>query len=395
MRHLFLLCALLAAVPASAQVAADSPFVRVVTPSGYVCEPGDGLNSTCYDLEVTCDAAIVNPATGQPLAMRTAIMKVSRPPAGATVGNILFTTGSGGMAFYSASLNPDPFFGARGTVRTMRDAGYLTFELRWSGADGFVTGVEGAGFSRVMCGAQNVLFWLQHFSGLTAAATPTCATGNSAGAMQIAAMLAIETTPFNKADYHAATQNGLHTVVYSGGPSFSRQDKVCFDTPYSLATGVGSGVNFDHPGRLLIDKLNGWRGNGDYCANYLDSSNAVVGSLPPATELAKMLGTQLVSLPLGADTSQVERRDFDTRTRQLTVVAGNTDGAGGPLYPLGADPSGSHFQAVYYNQLLTGVNAYAVLQQSLNQAVGAFPHTVDNTPIGAAKIQSLLLQHCR
>jgi hypothetical protein len=51
----------------------------------------------------------------------------------------------------------------------------------------------------------------------------------------------------NKTDYHGPTERGLHTVVYSGGPSFPRQDGVCFDTPYSVTTNVGSGVNFDRP----------------------------------------------------------------------------------------------------------------------------------------------------
>jgi hypothetical protein len=175
--------------------APSDPLGTATAGAPYAC--GD---ASCTDLTIACDQI------ADPIGVT---LHVAEPP-GAAIGTITLHAGLGGGGSWRGD-DPD----AIGAYDALRAAGYRMVEVRW--ATPWLAGDPTAreGFRRLGCRVATALAWVDdHLAG----DGPLCATGQSAGAVQVALPLA----------YYGLGAR-LRAVVPSAGPGIARLDAGCLD----------------------------------------------------------------------------------------------------------------------------------------------------------------------
>lgn len=173
-------------------------------------------NTTCRELSVTCPS----------LSNLAVQLLVSRPPDGIPLrGTLLFGTGGGGTSFYQQSAS------ARDMMERLRNVGFVVVQRSW--AKGWhVTGAGGVALAA--CRYSTLLQWVRdnvHASG------GFCASGNSAGSVEIA---------------YALSRYGMDAVldfaVPTGGPPLARMDEACPSTQATTWPSECSALLSRYPG---------------------------------------------------------------------------------------------------------------------------------------------------
>ena len=179
------------------------------------------------------------------------IVNIRYQPVPSSLGSVIFTSGG-----YSSEFYADSSLYSSKTVQTMAISGFETYELAWAGAYGLGTGISGTGFSNAFCGYKEIIDFLSTYKFNNP--DTVCATGNSAGGMQIA---------YGLTNYDLDTV--LDLAVISGGPPTGRLDVACFGSsdPYYSA-GIWPMGTF---GRIYTDYIYGWERLGDYCKNAIQT----------------------------------------------------------------------------------------------------------------------------
>ena len=176
---------------------------------------GGGLpnaGSTCYQVNTSCDG----------LADFSVYLKVNQPTA-ASVGTVMFGTGTGGGALYDN--DPPDFFngstnGGLAVVQSVLDAGFTTVQVSFGSPfndqtpNGWLTGAGGP--RRAACRYATVAQWVYQNIHNSNAAAPLCATGNSGGSAAIAYALN---------DY--GMDSIFSMVEETSGPPMARLDQGC------------------------------------------------------------------------------------------------------------------------------------------------------------------------
>jgi len=208
--------------------------------SKTTCEP----NSVCYRISVSCLGN--NP--------ENASLRVYQPEQ--SKGMVIFTSEHAGTTFYGGPLlnrtaNNDVKNSAD-IVLSVREAGFETVEIKWHGQFGWVNNNPGVGLNESMCVYAEVVKWLQ--KNVANNKNVMCATGNSAGSMQIGHSLALHNL-----------EEVLDLAVLTGGPPTSSSVNICYpEYPGKMKrneqkwSGVGGVL-------ALMDHVMGWYNNGDYC----------------------------------------------------------------------------------------------------------------------------------
>lgn len=285
----------------------------------------DCSGAKCHTLGITCEG----------IPERQVVVKEREvaTPKGAGV----FTTGGVGTQYYGNNATTAE------TLTTIRNGGYETFEVAWSGTDGWGTGAEGAGYKKAMCGYEKVVRWIA--ANKANNKQVMCAHGNSGGGFQIGYGLSVY-----------GLEDQVDMAILTGGPPVSRVDVGCFGSadPTLQAAAWPAGIG----GRLLTDKLMGWFGNGDYCQNGAGPQEAVQAAQD----------TSLVS------PTPTETRDYDFPATKVNFVNSQADATA-------ADEQG----LLYFNALLSPKTWYEISGTS---------HEVAATTEGSQKIRELFLNEC-
>ncbi|MFC1979001.1 fibronectin type III domain-containing protein [Chloroflexota bacterium] len=157
-------------------------------------------------------------------------------------GAVIFLGGGFGTSWYGDSswgCQPE-------TINVMRNNGYETYEIAWTGEQGWATGCSGQGYKLATGAFADLVRWIA--SDIADNPDAIGITGHSGGSVQISYGLAIH-----------GLEDVLDVVVLTGGPIH--------------ADLVWAGYEYPAVGpRSKIDYVMGWLDNGDYCATqtYLD-----------------------------------------------------------------------------------------------------------------------------
>jgi hypothetical protein len=158
---------------------------------------------SCYAVSISCPN--INDFTGY--------VKVNYP-SGTPLGTVIFTSGAFGTALYEYAFT----YGST-TVTTVLNGSFVVAQIAWGEPFanqplGWETGP--GGIRAVACRYATMAQWIYTNIHLANAASPFCATGNSAGSAQIAL---------------AMTHYGLGSIFAmvepTAGPPFARQDWGC------------------------------------------------------------------------------------------------------------------------------------------------------------------------
>ena len=237
-----------------------------VTGSGVhlVSQADCGDGQICYSVSVDCNG----------LLPREAEIRVNHLDK--SKGAVVFTIGGVGTGFYA-----DHSGSPGDTVNRMRDEGYETYEVSWTGERGWSTDGFGQGLKKVMCAYAELVQWIA----TNIADNPEVmgATGNS---MQIGYGLALY-----------GLEDVLDVVVMSGGPPTADAVDACYRTERRDESPV------------LMDYLLGWQDEGDYCLH---------GEGPEWT-IAALEAESIVSALPG------ELRDYDYPNTKVAFVEGEGD----------------------------------------------------------------------
>ena len=250
-------------------IATSTPVPVAVTGSGVhlVSQADCGDNQTCHSVSIDCNG----------LAPREAEIRVSHLDR--SKGAVVFTSGGFGANFYGGP-----------TVERMRDEGYETYEISWTGERGWQTDSFGEGYKKVMCAYAELVRWIT--TDLANNPEAMGATGQNAGSIHIG---------------YGLTLYGLEeifdVVVLTGGPPAADLVEQCF-RPRS---------------RGGPDYIMGWLDNGDYCQR----------GEGPESVIAALQAESIVSAQPG------EQRDYHHPNTMVAFVEGELDVANvkkGELY---------------------------------------------------------------
>jgi hypothetical protein len=187
-------------------------------------EFSDGLpasTSTCYQVKASCEG----------LADMNGYLKVNQP-VGASLGTVMFGTGTGGTALYD---NDEPDFfngtsnGGLAVVQSILNGGYTTVQVSFGPPftdqtpNGWLTGPGGV--RRAACRYATVAQWVYQNIHNSSTTTPLCATGNSGGSGAIAYALS---------DY--GMDSIFSMVEETSGPPMSRLDQACVPPASAVCT---------------------------------------------------------------------------------------------------------------------------------------------------------------
>lgn len=174
---------------------------------------GGGLTgATCYQVNTSCEGA----------ADFSVYLKVNSP-SGASLGTVLFGTGTGGAALYDYD-QPDFFNGTTNgglaVVQNVLNAGFTTVQVSFGSPftdttpNGWLTGPGGV--RRLACRYATVAQWVYQNIHNSNTSAPMCATGNSGGSAAISYALS---------DY--GLDSIFSMVEVTSGPPMSRLDQAC------------------------------------------------------------------------------------------------------------------------------------------------------------------------
>lgn len=200
------------------------------------------------------------------------MMKPSKPSKGALV----LSSGGFGNSFYGIGFETNT------TLDFALNLGLETFELKWLGAQGWGTGIAGAGYPKAVRAYGAILHYLKENEMTNP--QKVIAHGGSGGSFQIAYGL-------SRFDLEKDIQ---HAILVAGPPTADLQKGIFGDKNGEAYWPDGLG------GFRITDYIHGWDGKGNYCQNRnqtppqfvidaLDESSLLSTRIPPKLDYSTHL----------------------------------------------------------------------------------------------------------